>query len=407
MLKRIFTFLVIGLLVALVGYWIYTEVMRFVDKGQPQQAMPPVVVNVAKAKQEQWYNRINATGSMSAFQGIMLKPEVSGQITKIYFQDGTFIEEGQPVVQIYPDIIEAQLERNKAALKLAQLDYERGVELYKKRVISRQDLDTLTSTLQQSEAAVAQSEAQLVQYNIVAPFSGMLGLRLFDLGSYVSIGDQLVQLQQIDPIRVQFTIPEVYINQLALGQVVDIKPSNLPGKVYHGKVYAIDSGVNPQNRSIGIRARVPNQKRELVPGTFVEVVLNAGEKHPVVTVPQPAIQYSTQGLYVYRIINNKAVKTDVTIGLRKENEVQVTSGIQAGEVIVTAGQIKLTNNNPVEIQPTKNISSEKHGQTQSTSNKQSSNKTGASQPTRGAAEPSSTQQSTNQTQTTSSSTKDE
>ena len=348
MIKRILTFGIIILILLGIGYWVYLEVAKMRNKDSSQPQMPPTAVTVAKAKQEQWYNQVKATGTMSAFQGVMVEAEVSGRVTNIYFDEGTEVKQGDPLVQIYPDILEAQLQRNEAALKLAMLDYERGVELYKKRAISRQDLDTLTSSLQQNEANVAQTQAQLAQHNITAPFSGLLGLNLIDLGSQVAPGQSIVQLQQVDPIRVQFTVPEVYLDELSMGQDVTIKPG-YGNKTYTGSVYALDSGVNPNNRSLGIRARIPNQGRELIPGTFAEVTLFAGKKHTVITVPQTSITYSSQGIYVYQVEDNKAVRTTVTIGLRKGDEVEVTSGLDVGDVVVTAGQIKLTNNAPVVI----------------------------------------------------------
>lgn len=314
-------------------------------------AMPPTSVSVATAQQQQWMEQIKATGTFSAFQGIVVKPQVAGPITKIFFQDGTYIEKGQPIVQVYPNIVEAQLQKNLAALQLAKLNYERGVTLFAKRVISQQDLDTLTSTLEQSQSTVQSTQADLEQYNLIAPFSGMLGLRRVDEGTYVTPGQAIVPLQQVDPLRVEFTVPEVFISQLALGQTVDVVPSSNPKVSDKGEVYAFDSAVNPDTRALSVRAKVPNKDHHLIPGTFAEITLNAGKERAVIAIPQTAVVYSPQLLYVYKVVNNKAIKTTITVGARKGDDIEVKTGLKIGDVVVTAGQIKLIDNAPVVVQP--------------------------------------------------------
>jgi membrane fusion protein, multidrug efflux system len=343
---------IIGIILVILSLWAgfhYWKTWSAPAGGGP--AIPPTVVDAAPAQQQAWYDQIKATGTMSAFQGVMLKPQVAGQITKIQFQSGTYIKKDTALFQIYPDIVKAQLERNQAALKLAELDYARGKILFEKNVISRQDFDKITSDLQQNQANVAQAEAQLLQYNITAPFDGMLGLKEVDVGSYVTMGQNLVQLQQITPIRVEFTVPEVYLNKVALGQTVDIAPSYNPQINVVGKVYALNSAINTDTRTLAIWAKVPNDDHKLMPGMFVEVTLYAGNQNKVITVPQTSIVYSPQGLYVYKVVDKKAVKTIVTVGLRKGNDIEVTSGLEVGQIVVTAGQIKLIDNAPVIVKP--------------------------------------------------------
>lgn len=346
-MPKILLRLVTVLIIIAIGWGVYHYWEKLFGEKAAGISMPPVVVTVATPKEQQWYDQIKATGTMSAFQGIMVKPEVAGQITKILFQSGTYVEKGTPLIQIYPDIIRAQVERYKAALQLAQLDYARGKTLYEKNVISRQTFDTLTSNLQQDQANVAQAQAQLVQYNIVAAFSGMLGLKQVDVGDYVSAGEPLVLLQQVTPIRVEFTVPEVYLNKLSLGQMVEIIPSYNPAATIQGKVYAFNSAINTDTRTLEIWAQVPNQDRKLMPGMFVEVTLYAGEQRKVLTLPQTTLVYSPQGLFVYRVVDGKAVKSPVTIGLRKGGEIEIKTGISPTDVVVTAGQIKLVNEAPV------------------------------------------------------------
>ncbi|MBB70842.1 MAG: hypothetical protein CMF50_00400 [Legionellales bacterium] len=346
MLKRTITIIVLLAILAGAGYsikhFLFSE-----QKETKQGQMPPTVVQTFTAQQQKWLDQITATGTMSAFKGIIVKPEVSGRITKIYFEDGTYVKKGDPLVQIYPDILQAQLKQNEAALELAKLDFERGDELYAKRVISRQEYDNLSSTLQQRQADVEATKAQLEQHNITADFSGMVGLRQVNLGAHVSAGEAIVSLQELDPIRVQFTVPETFLNELALGQVVEISPSSEPNKTYKGIVYAFDSAINPKTRSLSVRAKVPNPQHKLLPGLFVDLTLYAGTPHDVVVVPQTAIDYSTQGNSVYKVIDGKAQKANVKTGLRRGNLIEVTDGLKAGDLVVIAGQLKLTNGAPV------------------------------------------------------------
>ncbi len=349
MLKKT-TGLLILIIVLILAFVFVKDFFEKEDSKQQGSALPPTVVTVATAQQKYWRDQIQATGTMSAFQGIMLKPDVSGHITQIFFKDGQDIQAGQPVVQIYPDIIAAELKQAESALELAKLDFARGAELYKKRVISKQDYDELTSTLEQDAAKVSQYKAELDQHNITAPFSGRLGLRQFDLGDLVTVGQDLVNLQQTDPIRVEFVIPQIYLGELALGQKVAVVPSSVKKQTYVGEVYAFDSAVNVSTRSLAARAKVPNKDGKLIPGTFVEVTLFAGEKKPVVVVPQTAVEYSPEGDYVYLVENNKAVKTSVKLGMRREDSIVITSGVNPGQVVVTAGQIKLVNGAPVKVE---------------------------------------------------------
>lgn len=316
-------------------------------KEQAFSMMP--TVEVATAKAAKWQDQINATGNIAALNGVMVKPEISGRITKIYFQSGNYVEKGQPLFQIYPDILEAQLASNQAALALAQVDYQRAYDLYQKRVVSQQSLDQETSNLRTAQAAVDGTKAQLAQHNIVAPVSGRLGLKYVDVGDYVNAGDKLVNLQQIDPLKIEFSVPDRFLNEVKIGDTVSIMPSSTPDEVYRGKVYALDSAVNTDSQSFSMWAEIPNPYHKLLPGAYVYVILFAGTNKPVVTVPQTAVVYSPQGTYVFKIVDNKAVKTQITAGERFEDDIQITSGLKAGDVVVTAGQVKIFDGSEVKV----------------------------------------------------------
>lgn len=328
------------------------EYIFIMIKMRGHHGMPPAPVEIAKATQQQWQDQIQTTGSISAIQGVMIAPQVAGQITKIYFTSGTDVKKGDPLFQIFPDILQAQLQNDQAALSLAQVNYDRAVVLYQKKVASKEQLDQYTTQLQQAQANLAQTQAQLVQHNIVAPFSGRIGLKMVDEGNFVNVGQELVSLQQMNPLRVDFNVPDRYINKLKIGDTVEVKPSSADDNVvYVGNVYAFNSAVDPDTRSFSMWAQIPNPDEDLIPGTYVDVTLFVGKLHPVITVPQTAALFSPQGEYVYTVVDNKAVKTPVTVGQRQDNWIEVTSGLKAGDTVITAGQVKVYDGSPVVLAP--------------------------------------------------------
>jgi membrane fusion protein, multidrug efflux system len=347
-MKRFIISLIILSILAAAGYYffnVWQTMQKMTQRGTP----PPKNVTAVQAKQQEWYYQIETTGSISALQGAMISSEVSGRITAINFKDGTVTEKGAPLFQIYPDVLEAQLANAEAAASLANIDYQRSVELYKKNAVSKADLDTKSSQLAQKKAIVAEYQAQLRQYNIVAPFAGQLGLHLADIGSFVTVGQPLINLQQLDPVRIDFSVPETKLGKLGLGQAVELVASSSPNKTYTGTIYAADSVIDPDTRSLSLRAKVPSPDHRLLPGTFSTVTVFAGEKHPVITLPQTAVVYNPESNYVYKVEDGIAKKSDVVLGIRRGDEVEIVSGVAANDTIIATGQMTLFNNAPVNI----------------------------------------------------------
>ncbi len=269
--------------------WIQHDIA---SKQKATRQIPPTVVNTAKATQQEWRAQIKATGTLEATQGITLKSAVTqgGIITGIFFRSGQYVKAGQPLFQLNP-----------------------GAD----RTIIR------------------------------APFSGRLGLKQVDLGDFVSQGTSLVTLQDTDPMKVDFTVPQTYLGVLGLGQEVTVTANAYPNKGFRGAVYAINSQLDSNTRSLEMWASIPNKDQVLVPGTFVEVTLYAGEKRPVVTVPQSAIVYANTGDFVYRIVNNRAVQTNVILGQRRGNLIAIKQGLDIGSEVATSGQNKFADGWPL------------------------------------------------------------
>ncbi|MCL5261447.1 MAG: efflux RND transporter periplasmic adaptor subunit [Gammaproteobacteria bacterium] len=309
---------------------------KFLSMGK----MPPTVVETYKTKASVIQEKITATGTLTAYPGIVVRPEISGRITKVYFNSGDFVAAGSPLIEINPDIMKAQLEQDKAALQLAKVDYDRAKALYVTKAISKSDLDKSQSTFLQNQAAVVAEKARLQQATIVAPFSGKLGITLVNLGDFVNAGQDIVNLQTLDPINIDFSIPETYLSKISLGQTVLLHSDAYPNETFTGKIAAIESLIDQTNRTLKVRASAPNKDGKLVPGSFVEVFVLLKESN-VIMVPQTAIVYAPDGNVVYRLINHKAVKTPVTIGTRDADNIVILSGLKPDETIITAGQMKL------------------------------------------------------------------
>lgn len=321
-------------------------------KSPKWQSIPPVV-QVVTAKSQSWQQQIQATGSLSALEGIVVKPEIAGRVTQIYFKSGQDVKQGAKLVALDQEILQAQLSSNQATEILREQQFKRAIELYKLHALSKADYDTARANLISAKATVEQSQAQLQEATIVAPFSGRLGLREVSLGDYLNAGEAIVNLQKLDPLIVNFSIPEVYLNQIAVGNSVQIHSDAFPNQMYVGKVYAADSVVDPNTRTLAMRATVPNPDKQLLPGTFVEVSLMLGKSQNVIAIPQTALLSALDGAFVYKIINNKAIKTPVTVSSRNDQTAFISQGLKAGDVVVSDGGMKITQNNSiVQIAPT-------------------------------------------------------
>lgn len=303
---------------------------------------PPVYVSTVTAGIVGDQQKISSTGSVIADPGIIVKPEIAGRITKILFKSGSKVVKGDNLAEIYPDIIKAGLQQDQADLKLKLLNFGRFLKLYKKGMISKAGYDNAVAVLDSAKAKVDQDMAVLRQTILVAPFSGKIGISLVNIGDYVNIGQPIVSLQAIDPVFVDFSIPEIYAKNVVEGQTVQISSDAYPNETFEGNVYAIDPLIDATTRSLKVRATIPNKSEKLLPGSFVEVNLLVGKKTQVIKIPQSAVVYDSEGNYVYKVVDGAAKKQIVSLGDRDGKDVVVKKGILAGDIVVTAGQIKIS-----------------------------------------------------------------
>ena len=318
------------------------------DKG-PAGAPPAVIVEAITAATAPMPQTITAVGSLRSDESVTLRPEVAGRVNAIGFQEGRPVVKGVTLVKLDPAINEAEVLQAKANLTLAKAKYDRAVDLQKQGFISGQARDEAENNLKVMEAAIALAAARLAKTEIRAPFSGLIGLRSISVGDYVKEGQDMVNLESIDPLKVDFRVPEMYLKQVQVGQKLEVTLDALPGRKYEGMVSAINPLVDAAGRAIVIRAQVRNADTALRPGMFARVRLLTKDERDALVLPEQALVPQGEEQYVFRVIEGKAARTKVELGQRRDGRVEVVKGIAPGETIVTAGQLKLRDGTPVTL----------------------------------------------------------
>jgi membrane fusion protein (multidrug efflux system) len=287
---------------------------------------------------------------------VIVRPELAGRIVQINFTEGQKVKKGQLLVQLDATVPRAELVQMQAALSLAKANYERAQELHKRSAGTERALDEARWKLRNDEAAVKLSEARLEKYALLAPFDGVIGLRKVSIGDFVNAGADLVNLEQIDPLKVDFRVPEVFLASLKVGQRIAVTVDAMPGREFAGEVYAIDPLVDASGRAVVIRARIANPEDTLRPGLFARVALVVDEKPEAVFVPEQSLVPVNDQLFVFKVVDGpqggKVVAfTKVKLGERRKGEAEVVEGLKAGDVVVTAGLLKIRDGAPVQIMP--------------------------------------------------------
>jgi membrane fusion protein, multidrug efflux system len=315
------------------------------DKGAA--AAPVVVVEAVTASTAAMPQMITAVGSLRSDESVTLRPEVAGRVVAIGFEEGRPVAKNAVLVKLDPAINAAEVQQAKANLTLAKSKYERAVDLQKQGFISGQARDEAENNLMVAEAAEALAAARLAKTEIRAPFSGIIGLRSVSIGDYVKEGQDMVNLESIDPLKVDFRVPEIYLKQVEVGQTLEVGLDALPGKTYQGKVTAINPLVDAAGRAIVIRALVKNADTALRPGMFARVKLLTRAAQDALVLPEQALVPQGEDQYVFRVVDGKAVRTKVEVGQRRDSRVEILKGVAPGDTIVTAGQIKIRDGTPV------------------------------------------------------------
>ena len=311
--------------------------------------VPAAPVEVAKVATEPLSQSITTVGSLRSDESVTIRPEVAGRIATIGFREGQPIRKGDVLIKLDASINEAEVQQARANLKLARSKYERAVDLAKSNFISGQARDEAENNLRVAEAALALVEAKLAKTEIRAPFSGVIGLRVISVGDYVKEGADLVNLESIELLKVDFRLPEVHMRQVQAGQSLQVSLDALPGKSFEGRVLAVNPLVDAAGRALVVRAQVKNSDASLRPGMFARVRLVTNDQSEAVVIPEQALVPQGTDQFVFKVVDGKAVRARVEVGQRRTGKVEVRTGVVAGDIVVTAGQVRLRDGMPVAV----------------------------------------------------------
>jgi membrane fusion protein, multidrug efflux system len=323
------------------------------------KTMPTTTVSSAIVKEEDWPPILSSVGSVSAVQGAVVSAELGGVVAEIDFQNGAVAKKGDLLMKLDASAEEGQLKTAEADLELARANLERTRDLAVRKVVSKQELDSADSAFKQKEGSVQQMRSMIDKKEVRAPFDGQLGIRQVNIGQTITAGQQVVQLTSLDPVYVDFSLPQQEFSRLSQGLEVRVHTDAVPGHEFEGKVTAINAMVDAVTRNVGVQATLQNPDRSLRPGMFARVQVILPEKHKTLVVPGSAISYAPFGDSVFVIEKKKDPKTGresqmirqqfVRVGEARGDFVAVTKGLKAGETVVSTGVFKLRNGMPVTI----------------------------------------------------------
>jgi membrane fusion protein, multidrug efflux system len=366
MIKRfLIAFVILAILIGGLAYFQLVFKPTMIKTFLASQVPPPATITAEPAKSNDWIERLPAIGTLIASQGVDIATQVAGIVTNIGFESGQDVPENYKLVQLDIAVERADLTSAEATLREADVAYKRQVDLLRKSVASEANVDTALAKRDTAAAALNRIKALIEQKAIRAPFAGRLGIRKVELGQYISPGLAMVTLQALDPIWVDFPMPEQEIGKLQVGQKIELTVDAFPGKVFEGTVASLDARVSQETRTLLVRGTLPNADRKLLPGMFANVAVLAGAPQHVVTVPRTAVTYSLYGDAVY-VVKPEEKDADaepakpgeeiftverryVEPGQVRGDLVAINSGLKAGEEVVTTGQIKLNNGSRVRI----------------------------------------------------------
>lgn len=327
----------------------YLQIKRGMAAQAARGAMPPVTVSSAIAQAGAWPNTFNAIGSLASYRGITVQTEAEGAVRRVVFESGATVEAGALLVELDDSIEAAQLPGLEAQARLAEINLKRAVELRANETNTQADVDTAEAVLAQSRSAVAQLKASLAKKKVVAPFAGRLGISLVHPGQFLAKPAPVVQLETLDPIHVDFSLPQQTLARVAVGQSVQVTVDALPDRVFRGEITAINPRVNATTRSLTLRATLPNPDEVLRPGMFAQVEVALPATDDYLSLPITAIIYNPYGDSVYVINQGVVEQRFVKTGPKRGDLVAIVSGLKAGEEIVTSGQLKLRNGSSVVV----------------------------------------------------------
>ena len=319
--------------------------------GSKTSPAAPIAVEVFQVKPTTVQEDLQAVGSLQSNESVILRPEVSGRIAAIGFKDGQVVRKGQMLIALDNSLNAAEVAQMQAENDLALANLKRSEDLASRKFISSSAQDTAASNAQVAEAKLKLAQARLSKMRIVAPFDGIVGIRGVSLGDYVKDGTDLVNVEDVRTLKVDFRLPERNLTQIKVGQTIEVVADALPGERFAGQIDAINPRIDANGRSLEIRAKLENTAGKLRPGMFVRVRVIVGERANALLVPEEAIVPQGADFYVYKVVEGQARRLPVKIGVRREALVEIVEGLKTGDQVVTAGMRLSRDGQPVRVVP--------------------------------------------------------
>jgi membrane fusion protein, multidrug efflux system len=360
--RMIVMLLIVGLVLGAIFGFELLLVPIFKKQVLAKFSNPPQTVSTIVAATQSWQSQLKAIGSLRAVRGADLSAQIGGIVSAIHFESGADVAAGALLVELSAADDQAKLDSLKAQAELARITFERDQRQLQAQAVSKQVVDTDDQTLKSDLAQVAEQQATLDYKTIRAPFAGRIGIRQVDVGQYLAPGTTVVTLQALDPIYVDFTLPQQALAQISVGLKVAVQVDTFPGQIFPGTIAAINSKVDTTTRNVQIRASIANPDHRLLPGMFATVAIDTGAPQNYITLPQTAVAYDPYGSTVY-LVDDKgkdasgqellvARQVFITTGDTRGDQVAILKGVNSGDTVVTAGQIKLRNGSPLKINNT-------------------------------------------------------
>ena len=314
-----------------------------------QKAPPPMPVKAVAAKLAPAVDEASAVGTLRADEAVTIRPEIAGRIAEFRFNEGQNVARGAVLLRLDQSELAAVLGSSRAQAVLDRQRLDRAEDMYKKGFIAQQALDEQRANYQRALSKQREDEARLAKTEIRAAFPGVMGLRQVSEGAYVAAGTDVVRLEKIDQLKLDFRVPETYVGRLQPGQAVRVLVDAYGAQNFGGSVYALEPAVDEGTRTLLVRARVANPQLKLRPGMFARVQVQLGVREKAVWVPEGAIVPRGQDSYVFRVVEGKAEQVKVQTGLRKVGEVEIAKGLAAGDLVVTEGTQRIGPGSPVTV----------------------------------------------------------
>ncbi len=333
---------------AVAGWFLFMEPASDAREvaGPSTRAVP---VETALARTGAAATLIRATGTLKASNSVVVQPEIAGRVVEVLLEQGRAVTAGTPLVKLETQTFQAELDRANAALSLSTENYRRSESLSRRGATAAQSLDEARAALATAEAEVELARFRVEHATITAPFDGVVGLKEISVGRYVQPGDELVALERIDPLNLDFRLSERWLTKLAPGDVVAVTVDAMPGERFEGRIVALDPQVDVNGRAVQLRATVPNADRILRPGLFARVTLELDQRPDAVLVPEAAIVLQEAGPMLYKVEEGRAVASKIATGVRRDGMVEITDGVAVGDTVIINGHVRLRDKVPVDV----------------------------------------------------------